>query len=136
MSRILLSIIAGFLAMFVTATAIAIGMRSHVAPMFGPYMRTDADGLAFAPLVGGYLVVTCALAWFVPRVSAEASGWSRGAIVGFVLGLAVFLGDHMVTAGWSKLPALPMLISGVLDAFAVMVGGAVIATVQRLGPSR
>jgi len=66
-------------------------------------------------------------------MSTGTTGWRHGATIGLALGLAVFLGDHLVTAGWSKLPALPMLISGGLDAFAVMAGGVAIAMVQRSG---
>jgi hypothetical protein len=130
MSRSLLTVPAGFVAMFVTATAIAIAMRPLVAPMFGPYIRTDADGLAFLPLIAGYFVVTLVLAWLLPRVATGLQGWRHGAVVGLALGLAVFLGDHLVTAGWSQLPALPMLISGALDAIAVMAGGAAMALTQ------
>jgi hypothetical protein len=136
MNRTLFSILGGFLAMFVTATAIAIGMRPFAAPMFGPFIRTDADGLAFAPLVAGYLIVTCILTWLVAHTTTSTKGWRHGAMVGFALGLAVFLGDHLVTAGWSKLPALPMLISGGLDTFAVMAGGIVIAMIRRTESQR
>ncbi len=133
MNRSLIAIPVGFLAMFVSATVIAIAMRPLVSPMFGPYIRTDADGLAFGPLIAGYVVITCVLAWLVPRVMTGAAGWRHGAAVGWALGLAVFLGDHMVTAGWSKLPALPMLISGLLDSVAVMAGGAAMGLVLRVG---
>lgn len=124
MNRRLLAGPVGFVAMFVAATVIAIAMRPFVSPMFGPYIRTDADGLAFLPLMAGYAVVTAVLAWLLPRVSTGQLGMKHGATVGIALGLAVFLGDHLITAGWSKLPAVPMLLSGFLDAFAVMAGGA------------
>ena len=129
--RILLSVPIGFLAMFAAATAIAIGMRSIVAPMLGPFIRTDEDGLAFLPLISGYVLVTCVLAWLVSRVETGLAGWRHGAIVGFALGVAVFFADHLVTAGWSKLPVLPMMISGGLDAIAVVIGGMAIAMTQK-----
>lgn len=128
MRRWVLAIPAGFLAMFVAATVIAIVMRPNVSPMFGPFIRTDVDGLAFVPLVAGYAVITCVLAFLTPRVSTGLTGWRHGAAVGLSLGIAVFLGDHLVTAGWSKLPALPMLISGALDSLAVVMGGVAMAS--------
>lgn len=132
MIRWILSLGIGFVVTNIVATALAVGiLQPFVSPMFGSYIRTDADGLAFAPLLAGYLVITVALVWLMPRVKSGISGWAHGAVVGLVLGTAVFLGDHLVTAGWSKIPALPMLISGVVDVFAVMVGGIVIAVVQQ-----
>lgn len=128
----MLPLVIGYVATNVIATTLAVAiLQPFVSPMFGAYIRTDADGLAFAPLLLGYLVITIALVWLMPRVKSGRSGWLHGAVVGLVLGTAVFLGDHLVTAGWSKLPVFPMLFSGVIDALAVMVGGIVIAVVQQ-----
>lgn len=122
----------GYVVTNVVATALAVAMlQPLVSPMFGVYIRTDADGLAFAPLLAGYLVITIVLVWLMPRVNTGRLGWRHGAVVGMVLGTAVFLGDHLVTAGWSKIPAVPMLLSGLVDTLAVMVGGIVVAVVQR-----
>lgn len=115
---------------FVVATIAAISMQPFVSPMFGRYVRTEAAGLAFAPLLTGYMVITLALVWLTPRIRTDESGWRHGAIVGAVLGAAVFLGDHLVTAGWSSLPALPMLISGLVDISAVVCGGVAVAVLQ------
>lgn len=136
MKRAALSMGLGYLAMFVVATIIAIAMRPVVSPMFGMYVRTDAEGLAFAPLLAGYLVVTLALGWLVPRVQTGSAGWRHGGTVGTALGTAVFLGDHLITAGWSKLPALPMLLSGVIDVLAVASGGVAIAMIQGRSQTR
>jgi len=122
----------GYVVTNVVATTLAVAiLQPLVSPMFGLYIRTDADGLAFAPLLVGYLVITTALVWLMPRVKSGRSGWLHGAVIGLVLGAAVFLGDHLVTAGWSKLPALPMLLSGLVDALAVMAGGIMVAVVQQ-----
>lgn len=134
--RTIFSILAGFSMTFVAATIAAIAMRPIVSPMFGQYVRTDADGLAFAPLLGGYMVIALTLVWLVPRVTTGTSGWRHGAIIGAVLGTAVFFGDHLVTAGWSKLPALPMLISGIIDTIAVVSGGAAVGLLQTRTQSR
>lgn len=133
MTRTALSIGATFLATFVVGTISAVAMRPFVSPMFGDYVRTDADGLAFAPLLTGYLVIALALVWLTPRIESAASGWRHGAMVGAALGVSVFLGDHLITAGWSKLPALPMLISGAVDVLAVVAGGVTAALLQRCG---
>jgi len=122
----------GFVVTIVVATALAIVvLQPFVSSMFGLYIRTDADGLAFAPMLSGYMVITIALAWLMPRVRTGRSGWLHGAVVGMVLGVAIFLGDHLVTAGWSKIPALPMLLSGLVDTLAVMAGGIAVALVER-----
>lgn len=127
-----LSLGTGYIVMNVVATALAVGiLQPLVAPMFGTYIRTDADGLAFAPLLIGYLVITCVLVWLMPRVNSGFTGWRHGVVIGLALGAAVFLGDHLVTAGWSKLPVLPMLLSGCIDALAVMIGGVVVVIVQQ-----
>ncbi len=132
MMKWILSLSLGFVVTNVVATALAVGLlQPFVSPMFGLYIRMDADGLAFAPLLLGYLIITIVLVWLMPRVKSGQSGWLHGAVVGLVLGTAVFLGDHLVTAGWSKLPALPMLLSGLVDALAVMAGGIVVAVVQQ-----
>lgn len=129
MRRMIISMAAGYVVTFVVATVSAITMRSLVSPLFGTYIRTDADGLAFLPLMTGYLAVAAALVWLVYRVKTRATGWLHGAIVGAVLGSAVFLGDHLITAGWSKLPAWPMLISGIIDILAVIAGGSAIGAI-------
>lgn len=122
----------GYVVTNVVATVLAIAvLQPIVLPMFGSYIRTDADGLAFMPLLSGYLVITIVLVWLMPRVKYRRSGWLHCAVVGLVLGTAVFLGDHLVTAGWSKLPVLPMLLSGLVDSLAVMAGGIVVAVVQQ-----
>lgn len=127
-----LPLITGYVVTNIIATTLAIGiLQPFVSGMFGSFIRTDADGLAFVPLLAGYLVITVVLVWLVPRVKSGCSGWLHGAVVGLALGAAVFLGDHLVTAGWSKIPELPMFLSGLIDSLAVMTGGVVIAVVQQ-----
>jgi len=129
--KFVLPLSTGYVVTNVVATALAVTMRPFVSPKFGSYIRTDTDGLAFAPLLVGYFVITSVLVWLMPRVESGRSGWRHGAVVGLALGAAVFLGDHLVTAGWSKLPALPMLLSGLVDELAVMAGGIAVATAQQ-----
>lgn len=136
MNKWILSLGIGYVVTNAVATALAIGiLQPIVSPMFGVYIRTNADGLDFAPLFVGYFIITTVLVWLMPLVNSGHSGWLHGAVVGLGLGTAVFLGDHLVTAGWSKIPALPMLLSGFIDTLAVMAGGIVVAVVQQSGTS-
>lgn len=59
--------------------------------------------------------------------------WAWVFKTGAVLGLAIFLGDHLITAGWSKLAAIPMAISGTLDALSVVAAFAAVAFVLKHG---
>lgn len=129
--KIIITYIAGFLSLFISATIIAILMQSTVAPMFGIHIRTEADGLDFAPLIIGYAIVAAILLVLVKITNTGKSGWLHGAIIGAIFGVGVFLGDHLITAGWSKLAAKPMLISGILDSFAVILSGTVIGTILK-----
>lgn len=58
----------------------------------------------------------------MPCVKSGRSVCLHGAVASLVLGTAAFLGDHLVTVGWSKLPALQMLLLGLVDKLAVMTG--------------
>ena len=109
---------AGFLTCLVVGTVIAMAMGPFVAPRFGVHIRDpQTDGLLMPALLTGYAVIAAGVVW-LQRVTAPAS---RGVALrqGMVLGWIVFVGDHMITAGWSQLDAPAMLASGFADAFAV-----------------
>ena len=53
--------------------------------------------------------------------------------MGAALGLAIFLGDHLITAGWSRLSAIPMAISGALDALSIVASFAAVCFVLKRG---
>lgn len=123
--------IAGFVGINVAATVIAVAYRPLIGPMLGIFARTDQEGLNFPSLLSGYLIISLMTGWFVGHVRTELGGWRHGALVGTALGLAIFLGDHLVTAGWSRIPAAPMLMSGIADILAVTICGALIAAIRR-----
>ena len=111
--------------MFVSGSIIAIAMGPWIAPTFGEMIRNpESDGLHWPSLLGGYLVISIVLVWLMQSINSQ-SPW-QAILLGLNLGLAVFLGDHLVTAGWSKLPALSMLISGILDSLAVIVSSIIL----------
>ncbi|MGH1347748.1 MAG: hypothetical protein ACRBN8_39705 [Nannocystales bacterium] len=116
--RVLLAVLAGFVACLVVGTLVAMAMGPFIAPRFGAHIRDpNTDGLLMPALLAGYAVVAAGLVW-LQRIAPPA-GVAIAVRRGLVLGLVVFVGDHLVTAGWSRLDALAMLVSGVADALAV-----------------
>ncbi len=129
-ARIATAIGCGFVAMLVSGSLIAMAMNPLVGPMFGSLVRDpERQGLQVPSLLSGYLVIVIVLTWVLIELG-RPSTW-KGAKTGLVLGLGVFLGDHLVTAGWSVLPVTPMAVSGALDALAGGVGGLVLAKILR-----
>ena len=119
--RTLIALVATTVAMSVCGAAIAMAMSPVVAPLFGAYVRDpNKEGLNAPSLMAGYVVIALVLAMLHRQVQPLSRVAS--AQLGLTLGTAVFLGDHLVTAGWSSIPALPMLISGLLDPAQVAVG--------------
>lgn len=106
-------------------------MAPWLAPTFGAAIRDpDTEGLLWPALLGGYAVVAALVVWTIAQTAPRRR---RGAATaGVVVGLGVFVGDHLVTAGWSTLPAWSMLASGFADALAcvpaALVGHAILRT--------
>jgi len=118
-----LGTLAAFLAMNVVGALTAMVIAPLVAPQFGGLMRNPArDELQVPALLSGYAVVAIALALLLGGVEAKPPG--RSARLGLTLGLAVFLGGHLITAGWSVMPVAAMALSGVVDSLAVAFGAA------------
>lgn len=131
MRKFLLVVGIVFVASNLTGTLIA---KFALAPMldtgFGSTLRPP-DGLQFPSLLGGYLIMS-ALMVLAYRYFRFASHWKiNGLIFGSLCGGLTFLSDHMITAGWSVMPPMPMLISGVLDIGASIVAGLLIAYFYR-----
>ncbi|NOT65638.1 MAG: hypothetical protein HOP06_06400 [Methylotenera sp.] len=128
------TIIAGFaggIATLISGTIIAIIMQPFVAPHFEGYIRKEGeDGLFFPALVVGYLVIGFALSYLAPKLGVKNIKHSQILLIGLTLGMAIFLGDHLVTAGWSRLNAGAMAFSGALDSLSVMVGFWVVSMVH------
>lgn len=120
MKFIVAGIIGGVSALF-AGTIIAIIMQPHIAPYFGNMIRNESDGLLFSSLVSGYFVIGFALAYLVPKCNKMNGDILPTLRFGMIMGLAVFFGDHLITAGWSHLAFAPMAISGLMDALSVVV---------------
>jgi hypothetical protein len=117
----------GFIATFVANTILAM-------TIIGPFLNAkigisrdpEKDGLNFPAILIGYLLLTIFMVWLTPLVKSKA--WlQKGLIVGAMTGLAVNVAGHLITAGWSIASGMPMLFAGIIDSFATIVGGIVIA---------
>ena len=127
--------LAGSLATLVAGTVIALLMQPWIAPQFGPYVRTESDGLLFPALLSGYLIIGFSLAFISRQCALEKKTTRQVMGLGMVIGLAIFLGDHLITAGWSYLPVGAMAVSGVLDSFAIVAGFMAVYYVYRFQPA-
>lgn len=120
--RYLIATIAASLATLVSGTVIAISMQQIIAPYFVGHIRTEEQGLLFPSLIAGYFVIGAVLTYLATRLEAAQTNWISTLITGTIIGLAIFLGDHLVTAGWSLLNAPAMAFSGLLDSLSVAAG--------------
>lgn len=127
--RTAVAVIVSAVTMTVVGGIIAMAMSPVVVPLFGAFVRDpNKEGLNAPTLVGGYFVIALMLAMLHRQLVLPSRRSS--AVFGLMLGFAVFLGDHLVTAGWSSIPALPMLISGVVDPVALALGAVVFAVIS------
>jgi hypothetical protein len=130
--RYVIAGIAGGFATLLSGTIIAIMMQPLLAPYFGELIRKEnEDGLLFSSLIAGYLVIGLSLSYFAPRLGVINMRLSQIFTLGMVSGLAIFLGDHLVTAGWSRLNPIAMTLSGLSDSLSVAVGFWVVTLVHR-----
>jgi len=128
--------LAGAMACLITGTMIAIAMQPFVAPHLAPHIRTEEQGLLFPALLSGYIVIGAMLTILAVLTGASSRSWTWVLQTGAVVGLAIFLGDHLITAGWSQLAAVPMAVSGVLDSLSVLAGfSAVTFVLKRSTPA-
>jgi hypothetical protein len=130
--RFIIAGIAGGFATLLSGTMIAIMMQPLMAPYFGELIRKEhEDGLLFPSLIAGYLVIGLSLSYLAPRLGMINMKLSQIFTLGAVMGLAIFLGDHLVTAGWSRLNPIAMTLSGLVDSLSVVVGLLVVTLVHR-----
>ncbi|HKK29178.1 MAG TPA: hypothetical protein VKA18_02140 [Alphaproteobacteria bacterium] len=129
--KLVIAAFAGSIVCLVTGTIIAILMQPYIAPHFGTHIRTEEQGLLFPALLAGYFVIGATLTWVAMLTDASAKSWPWVLQTGAALGLAIFLGDHLITAGWSQLAAIPMTISGTLDALSIVASFCAIALVLK-----
>lgn len=134
--KLVLATLVGSFACLLTGTAIAIAMQSYIAPQLVPHIRTETEGLLFPSLFAGYFVIGAMLVAVGSLAEVADRSWLWVFKMGTTLGLAVFLGDHLITAGWSRLAAIPMAISGIFDALSIVVGFASVSFVLKRGSMR
>lgn len=121
----------------VVNTITAIAMGPWIGPSLGSAFVRDpaSDGLLFPALIGGYAVIGVVAVLF--QVGQPPASFAHVALRGLLLGLAVFFGGHLVIAGWSRLPAVPMAVAGLLDALSVVAGAlAGAAVLRRIGKAQ
>lgn len=128
MRKFVLSLGLGFIVNnAVGALVAAVVLQPLLNPMFVNTVRTEEQGLAFPSLLGGYFLLTLLMVIGYRYFSLRGGWLKKGVAWGLLIGSATFLSGHMIVAGWSILPSLPMLISGILDILAPVAAGVVIA---------
>lgn len=131
MKKKIAALVLGFISTFVANSALAM-------TIIGPLLNTrlgisrdpERDGLNFPSILAGYFVLTIFMIWLTPLVKTK--NWiMQGILVGGTSGLSVFVGGHLIVAGWSIADATAMLLSGLVDSVATIAGGLVIAFIFR-----
>jgi len=131
MKKQITATIVGFIATFVANTILAM-------TIIGPFLNTkigisrnpEKDGLNFPAILIGYLLLIIFMVWLTPLVKGKT--WlQKGIIAGGMTGLAVNVAGHLITAGWSIANGSAMFFAGIIDSFATIIGGIVIAFILR-----
>lgn len=131
MNKNIIATLLGFIATFIANTVLAM-------TIIGPFLNAkigisrdpEKDGLNFPAILFGYLLLTIVLVWLVPIVKGKI--WlHKGLLAGAMTGLAVNVAGHLITAGWSIADGTSMLVAGIIDSFATIIGAIVIAFIFR-----
>lgn len=115
-ARILVSFIANFILLAVTAAVIG----EPVQAAFFPEIASDNPNILF--ILGGALLMSTLLAILYPYFNIDVTqGWfSASWPVAVMLGLAIYFATHMVQAGYTVIPPLGWLLEGLYDSLAPM----------------
>lgn len=131
MKKLTIAIIVGFIATFITNTILAIII---IGPLFnekiGIGRNPEKDGLNFPAILFGYFALTIFIVWLT-TILTNKNWLQKGIIAGGATGLAVFVAGHSIVAGWSVADAGAMIIAGIIDSLAAIVGGITIAFILR-----
>ena len=131
MKKNIIATLLGFVATFIANTVLAM-------TIIGPFLNAkigisrdlEKDGLNFPAILFGYLLLTVVLVWLVPIVKGKT--WlQKGLLAGAMIGLAVNVAGHLITAGWSIADGTSMLFAGIIDSIATIIGAIVIAFIFR-----
>jgi len=132
MKKYIVSGVLGFLALNVLSAITAmLVLQPTVNQLLRPHIRSMEEGLNFPALTLGYLVITVGLIFILLNFKSGKTWFKKSLVVGSVFGLSVCLGDHLVTAGWSKLHMGAMAFSGVIDTIPVIFAAIVVGFVLR-----
>ena len=127
MKKNILSLIVGFVVMMIVATLVTVASMPFLNELFGDTIRTQ-DTLLTSALNGGYFLLVVFMIYGFKKINFNASGWlKKGMAFGLFIGLIVFFIDHIIISGWSKLPFLPMFVSGIVDVIPTVATGIVIS---------
>lgn len=133
MKKFMLSLWIGFIGNNVAGTLVAMLILAPLLnPMFGDTLRPEGE-LHFTALLGGYFIQTLLMVIGFQYFSLKAGWLKKGIAWGSICGGLASLSDHLITAGWSILPPLPMFISGIFDIIAAITTGIIIAYYYREG---
>lgn len=116
MKRYLLAGLVGFVLInILSAMSAMLVLQPTVNHLLQPHIRSQEEGLNFPALTLGYLVITIGLTYVLANFKAGRSWVEKSLLVGIAVGMSVCLGDHLVTAGWSKFHMGAMAFSGIID---------------------
>lgn len=133
MKKHTLSIIVGFIVMIITAILTAKLSAPFLSSLFGETIRKEGvDGLLMPSLLGGYFILTLIMSFGFQYFNFNINCYKKkGIIYGLFCGLLAIFSDHLIIAGWSRLPFLPMFVSGITDMIAPVLTGLVISYFQK-----
>lgn len=116
MQRYIIAIFTGFIAINVlSALSAMLVLQPTINHLLLPHIRSQEEGLNFPSLTMGYLIITLGILFTLKNFKAGRGWLQKSFYVGASIGLSVCLGDHLVTAGWSKLHMGAMAFSGIVD---------------------
>lgn len=133
MKKYILSLSIGFVIMMIVAILVAQASAPFLSGLFGETIRKEnQDGLLMPALLGGYFSLTLFMTFGYKYFFAHQTDWvKRGLAFGLFCGLIAIFSDHLIIAGWSRLPILPMFVSGITDMLAPVATGVVISYFQK-----
>lgn len=96
-----------------------------IVPLFGDglgsMLRPADDGSTFPSMIAGFLIFSAAATAFLLQSWTSAGWFQRGFFVGLSL-LAVIIGQYAILPGWSTLPVMPTIGSGVVSGIPAVIG--------------
>lgn len=101
-----------FVAMFVVNGAMA---ALIIGPLLeGRYEEIVASSPMVVALVAGYGLIAISLV-AIHHLTRAGSDWARTTVVGVLAGAGIFLGPHVVQAGYTNIDSFGWVVSGLLD---------------------